>query len=92
MTQRNGAEPFSKTGKEARKNVRTEEKADKVSMQQVGEARQEPKSGVRRVHKKERGGFDRIGEYRRGWVTVAGTLGLLLFHPPLFLHGELAFR
>ena len=92
MTQRNGAEAFSKTREETRKNVRTEEKADKVSMQQVGEARQESKLGVRRVHKKERGGFDRIGEYRRGWVTVAGTLGLLLFHPPLFLHGEFAFR
>ena len=87
MTQRNGAEPFSKTGKETRKNVRAEKKADKISMQQVGEARQESKLGVRRVHKKERGGFDRIGEYRSGW----GTWGLLLFHPPLFLHGEFAF-
>ena len=91
MTQRNGAEPFPKTGKETRKNVRTEEKADKVSMQQVGEARQESKLVVRRVHKKERGGVDRIREYRRGWGTVVGRLGLLLFHPPLFLHGELAF-
>ena len=36
MTQRNGAEPFSKTGKEARKNVRTEEKADEIAMDQVG--------------------------------------------------------
>lgn len=54
MTQRNGAKPFSKTREETRKNVRTEEKADKVSMQQVGEAWQESKLGVRRVHKRER--------------------------------------